>query len=123
MPSSPSTAREARQADRKCPNKLHADKAYSSRANRRGLRERGITPRIARPGIESSERLGRYRWVVERTLAWLGRFRRLAIRYERRADSTWPSWISAVPCCASPPSSTSDAARRSQLVIELAASA
>jgi transposase len=36
--------------------------------------------------IESSERLGRYRWVVERTLAWLGRFRRLAIRYERRAD-------------------------------------
>ena len=71
---------------RKRPNKLHADKAYSSRANRRGLRERGITPRIARPGIESSERLGHYRWVVERTLAWLGRFRRLAIRYERRAD-------------------------------------
>jgi len=30
--------------------------------------------------------LGRYRWVVERALAWLGRFRRLAIRYERRAD-------------------------------------
>jgi transposase len=24
--------------------------------------------------------------VVERTLAWLNRFRRLAIRYERRAD-------------------------------------
>jgi transposase len=71
---------------RKRPNKLHADKAYSSRANRRALRERGITPRIARPGIESTERLGRYRWVAERTLAWLGRFRRLAIRYERRAD-------------------------------------
>ena len=68
------------------PAKLHADKAYSSRANRRALRVRGITPRIARPGIESSERLGRYRWVVERALAWLGRFRRLAIRYERRAD-------------------------------------
>src|ERR1051326_3598937 len=87
MPSSPSTAREARQArPRKRPNKLHADQAYSSRANRRALRERGITPRIARRGIESSERLGRYRWVVERTLAGLGRFRRLAIRYERRAD-------------------------------------
>jgi transposase len=26
------------------------------------------------------------RWVVERTLAWLHRFRRLALRYERRAD-------------------------------------
>ena len=26
------------------------------------------------------------RWIVERTLAWLARFRRLTIRYERRAD-------------------------------------
>jgi transposase len=26
------------------------------------------------------------RWVVERTLAWLHRFRHLALRYERRAD-------------------------------------
>jgi hypothetical protein len=42
--------------------------------------------RIARRGLESSERLGRHRWVVERTLAWLNRFRRLVIRYERRAD-------------------------------------
>lgn len=29
---------------------------------------------------------GRHRWVVERTLAWLARFRRLAARCERRAD-------------------------------------
>lgn len=50
------------------------------------MRSRGITPRIARRGIESSERLGRYRWVVERTLSWLNRFRRLKVRYERRAD-------------------------------------
>jgi transposase len=42
--------------------------------------------RIARRGIESSQRLGRHRWVVERTLAWLNRYRRLTIRYERRAD-------------------------------------
>ncbi len=27
-----------------------------------------------------------HRWVVERTLAWFARFRRLAVRYERRAD-------------------------------------
>jgi len=33
-----------------------------------------------------SNRLGRYRWVVERTLSWLNRFRRLKIRYEHRAD-------------------------------------
>lgn len=51
-----------------------------------GLRARGITPRIARKGIESRERLGRYRWVAERDLAWWHRFRRRMIRYERRAD-------------------------------------
>ena len=47
---------------------------------------RGIGVRIARRGVEGHERLGRWRWVVERTLGWLHRFRRLRIRYERRAD-------------------------------------
>ena len=71
---------------RKRPAKLHADKAYDASDLRRALRTRGITPRIARRGIDSSERLGRHRWVVERSLAWLLGFRRLGIRYERRAD-------------------------------------
>jgi transposase len=71
---------------RKRPGKLHADRAYASRAHRAWLRRRGSTARIARYGIESRERLGRWRWVVERTLGWLNRFRRLRIRHERRAD-------------------------------------
>jgi len=71
---------------RKRPSKLHADKAYDASALRRALRTRGITPRIARRGIESSERLGRHRWVVERSFAWLLGCRRLGVRYERRAD-------------------------------------
>jgi transposase len=71
---------------RKRPVKLHADKGYDYPRCRRALRSRGIIPRIARRGIESSERLGRYRWVVERTLSWLNRFRRLKVRYERRGD-------------------------------------
>jgi len=71
---------------RKRPAKLHADKAYDSQALRAALRRRGISPRLARRRIESSERLGRYRWVAERTLSWLNRFRRLKVRYERRAD-------------------------------------
>ncbi len=71
---------------RKRPAKLHADKAYDSAEKRHALRSRGITPRIARRGIDSSERLGRYRWVVERSLAWLLGYRRLGVRYERRAD-------------------------------------
>ena len=36
--------------------------------------------------MESSERLGRHRWVVARTLAWLSRYRRLSVRYERCGD-------------------------------------
>jgi len=71
---------------RKRPRKLHADKGYDFPRCREALRKRGIIPRIARRGIESSERLGRHRWVVERTHSWLNRFRRLKIRYERRAD-------------------------------------
>jgi len=75
-----------RGAPRCRPAKLHADKGYDYAACRRALRKRGIVPRIARRGVESSERLGRHRWVVERTLAWLNRFRRLKVRYEKRDD-------------------------------------
>jgi transposase len=71
---------------RKRPAKPHADKAYDSKPLREELRKRSITPRIARRGIESSERLGRHRRVVERTLSRLNRSRRLRVRYERRAD-------------------------------------
>jgi len=71
---------------RKRPAKLHGDKGYDYPTLRRALRARGITPRIARRGVDSSERLGRYRWVVERTQAWLPGCRRLGVRYERRAD-------------------------------------
>lgn len=71
---------------RKRPDKLHADKAYDIPRCRRFPRRQGIRVRIARKGIESSQRLGRHRWVVERTLAWVGGFRRLTIRYERRQE-------------------------------------
>ena len=68
------------------PDKLHADKAYDVPRRRRAPTRRRIKVRIARKGIEPKERPGRHRWVVERTLAWLTRYRRLAIRYERRDD-------------------------------------
>ncbi|WP_425284015.1 IS5 family transposase [Methylobacterium phyllostachyos] len=71
---------------RKRPSGLHADKTYDHRRCRQALTRRRIQHRIARRGSESSQRLGRRRWVVERTLAWFARFRRLAIRYERRSD-------------------------------------
>jgi transposase len=71
---------------RKRPAKLHPDKAYDYPRCRRALRRRGITPQIARRGIESSQRLGRHRYVEERSLAWLVANRRLQVRYERHAD-------------------------------------
>jgi len=71
---------------RRRPAKLHADKAYDIPRCRRFLRRRRIGNRIARKGVEASDRLGRHRWVVERSLAWLGQYRRLTIRYERRQD-------------------------------------
>ena len=78
--------RQRRGRPRKRPAKLHADKGYDFKRCRADLRARGITPRIARRGIESSQRLGRHRWVVERTFAWINQFRRLVVRYERQAD-------------------------------------
>ena len=71
---------------RKRPAKLHGDKGYDYPRCRRALRRRGICPRIARRGIEPSQRLGRHRYVVERSLAWLVGYRRLQVRYERRAE-------------------------------------
>ena len=65
------------------PVKLHADKGYDSHANLAYLRRRGSRPRIARRGVESSTRLGRHRWRVERSLSWLSCFRRLQVRWDR----------------------------------------
>lgn len=71
---------------RRRPAKLDADKGYDYDYLRRWLRGRNIAPRIARKGIEPSHRLGRHRWTVERTVAWLAGCRRLHRRYERKAE-------------------------------------
>ncbi len=52
----------------KRPEKLHADKGTHAKKCRQPLRKRAIKSRLARKGKDSSERLGRYRWVAERTL-------------------------------------------------------
>jgi transposase len=46
---------------------------------------------IARRQTEDGSGLGRRRWVVERTFAWLHNRRRLLIRTNRRDDTTKPS--------------------------------
>jgi transposase len=68
------------------PCKLHGDKGYDYRHLRQWLAQRGIQHRIARKGVETSQRLGRHRWTIERTMVWLAGCRRLHRRYERKAE-------------------------------------
>jgi transposase len=78
----------SRRGPRRCkPNKLRADKGYDFDVHRRWLRQRGIVPRIARRGVEDPKHLGRHRWKIERTIAWLTGYRRLTIRYERQGEN------------------------------------
>jgi hypothetical protein len=66
------------------PATRHADTGDNDQL-RTWLRPRRITPRITRRGVESSQRLGRHRGVIERSLAWLTGDRRLTLRDERSA--------------------------------------
>jgi transposase len=63
-----------------------ADRGYHHDKYRRALWARGVKPIIARRATEHGSGLGRMRWVVERTFAWLHQFRRLRIRWERRPE-------------------------------------
>jgi IS5 family transposase len=86
------------------PRELWADRGYCSDELRRQIAERKLTPQISRrkranepEAADQPTRTGtrgrkkvirradpnaRHRWVVERTNAWLRRFRRLTIRTE-----------------------------------------
>jgi transposase len=76
---------------RKRPDRLMADRGYASNPLRARLARRGmerIIPARAnhkRATHQDGRKLRRYRWrwMVERTFAWLGYFRRLVVRYER----------------------------------------
>jgi transposase len=83
LDSMPAIKRGGRGHSRRRPLKLHADKGYDIPRVRRYLRRRRIAARIARIGRDNSQRLGRYRWVVERTIGWLLSYKRLALRYDR----------------------------------------
>ncbi|GAA2434847.1 hypothetical protein GCM10010405_17380 [Streptomyces macrosporus] len=78
--------RSRRGPRRRRPSRLHVDQGYDYAHLRRWLRRRGIRHRIARKGLASSQRLGRHRWVVERTVSWLAGCRRPHRRHERMAE-------------------------------------
>ncbi len=67
-------------------DELLADRGYDHDKYRRELWRRGVKPTIARRQAGHGSGLGKRRWVVERTFAWLNNFRRLRTRYERLAE-------------------------------------
>ena len=76
---------------RQKPERVIADKAYDSDPLRTRLARRHIELIVPHrcnrksPPTQDGRKLRRYhrRWKVERTLAWLGNFRRLLVRWER----------------------------------------
>ena len=90
------------------PKELWADRGYDAEGLRKQLRDREIEPHISKrrragdpipPGtptrtsyrggqkrIKTADPLGRHRWPVARTNAWLHAFRRIATRRDRKAS-------------------------------------
>ena len=73
-------------APRRRPDAVQGDAGYRSHAHRISLWIRGIEPIISDTPHVHGSGLGKFRWVVERPLSWLHQFRRLRVRYDRRAD-------------------------------------
>ncbi len=77
------------------PTRLIADRGYDSNALRRWLKHRHIQPIIParsnnpRATDQDGRCLRRYRrrWIVERTIGWIGNFRRLTVRYDRLLET------------------------------------
>lgn len=68
---------------RQRPDRVQGDRAYDSAPHRSQLRALGITPLLAKRRTAHGSGLGKTRWVIERSIAWLHQFRRLKMRYER----------------------------------------
>lgn len=80
---------------RKRPDQLNAGRGYDSNVARALLVRRGSEPIIPartdnqRATHQDGRKLRRYRrrWIVERTIGWLGSFRRLTVRYDRPIET------------------------------------
>ena len=92
--------RRGRGRPRVRPRRVVGDKGYSSRENRQYLRRRGM--RLTIPRKKNERRRGRFdkaiyrmRNRVERLINRMKQFRRLATRYEKRAENFRAMWVIA----------------------------
>jgi transposase len=68
---------------RRKPKALYGDRQYGTPRNHQGLKERRIEDHLATPRTPHGSGLGTIRYVVERSLAWVGQARRLKVRYDK----------------------------------------
>lgn len=82
------------------PDMLLADRGYDDDSTRCLLAWLGIEPHIARRRTPHGSGLGKVRWVVERTIAWLKGLRRMRVRYDRLAavQEAWNTLAATVIC-------------------------
>jgi transposase len=71
---------------REKPDALLADRGYGFPWTISAVKARGIIPLIAPRGSPHGSGLGKFRYVVERTLSWFTNFRRLRLCYEKRGE-------------------------------------
>lgn len=82
------------------PDEVYADRGYDNDWARVLLRWLGIEPKIARRKTQHGSGLGKTRWVVERTIAWIKGLRRMRVRYDRLLDvrNAWTTLAACVVC-------------------------
>ncbi len=82
------------------PDEAYMDRGYDSAANRLILRWLGIEPFIAKRNTEHGSGLGKVRYVVERTNAWIKGFKRMRVRWDRLIDvqHAWNAFAMSIIC-------------------------
>lgn len=82
------------------PDEAYADRGYDNEWARLLLRWLGIEPHIAKRRTEHGSGLGKVRWVVERTNAWIKGLRRMRVRWDRLIDvqEAWNNLAMSIIC-------------------------
>jgi len=70
------------------PQNLCVDKGYAGKPADKQMRERGYIPHVPQKGMPQARHRTKgqaRRWVVERTHSWMNNYRKLRVRYEKKA--------------------------------------
>jgi transposase len=70
------------------PQNLCVDKGYAGQPAEREMRARGYIPHVPKKGAPKQRHRTKgkaRRWVVERTHSWMNNYRKLRVRYEKKA--------------------------------------